>query len=89
MSIALPRGNTRHAAYNFSQSKTLQQAVKEYRVRYGRNPPKGFDVWFEWAQKNNVQIVDEVSLHYTGRARSDATVRPNRRRYPVLPRMVS
>lgn len=27
------------------QSRTLEQAVKEYRRRYGRNPPKGFDDW--------------------------------------------
>ena len=27
------------------QSKTLQEAVAEYKVRYQRNPPKGFDIW--------------------------------------------
>lgn len=27
------------------QSTTLQQAVKEYRRRYQRSPPKGFDLW--------------------------------------------
>jgi len=27
------------------QSKTLKQAVKEYRRRYKRAPPKHFDVW--------------------------------------------
>jgi len=26
-------------------SKTLEQAVKEYRRRYNRFPPKGFDLW--------------------------------------------
>jgi len=26
-------------------SKTMPEAVKEYRRRYGRNPPKGFDLW--------------------------------------------
>ena len=27
------------------QSKTLPEAVREYRRRYGRAPPKGFDKW--------------------------------------------
>ena len=27
------------------QSKTLKQAVNEYKRRYKRSPPKGFDVW--------------------------------------------
>ena len=26
-------------------SRTLEQAVREYKRRYKRNPPKGFDVW--------------------------------------------
>lgn len=28
-----------------NQSKTLEQAVKEYKRRYHRNPPKGFEKW--------------------------------------------
>lgn len=27
------------------QSKTLPEAVAEYKRRYNRNPPKGFDDW--------------------------------------------
>lgn len=27
------------------QSKTLEQAVREYKRRHKRNPPKGFDKW--------------------------------------------
>ena len=27
-------------------SKTLDEAVAEYRRRYGRAPPKGFDIWY-------------------------------------------
>ena len=41
------------------QSKTLEQAVAEYKRRYGRNPPKGFDGWFAWAVKNDVKMIDE------------------------------
>lgn len=28
------------------QSKTLEDAVKQYRLRYGKHPPKGFDRWW-------------------------------------------
>jgi hypothetical protein len=27
------------------RSKTLEEAVEEYKRRYGRNPPRGFDHW--------------------------------------------
>ncbi|KAG8954787.1 capsule-associated protein CAP1 [Tulasnella sp. 419] len=41
------------------QSKTLKQASAEYRRRYKRDPPKGFDDWWKFAQDNNVKIIDE------------------------------
>lgn len=41
------------------QSKTLKAAVVEYRRRYGIAPPPHFDKWFAFAQKNEVQLVDE------------------------------
>ncbi|KAF5350516.1 hypothetical protein D9756_008536 [Leucocoprinus leucothites] len=41
------------------QSKTLKDAVEEYRKRYNRSPPKGFDEWWAFAQENNVKMVDE------------------------------
>ena len=27
------------------QSQTVEEAAKEYRRRYLRNPPRGFDAW--------------------------------------------
>ncbi|KAF8965814.1 capsular associated protein [Flammula alnicola] len=42
-----------------SQSATLRSAVAEYRRRYRRAPPKGFDEWWSFAQKYNVKMVDE------------------------------
>lgn len=33
-------------AKNAKASKTLLHAVLEYKRRYGRSPPKGFDVWY-------------------------------------------
>ncbi|KDR66413.1 hypothetical protein GALMADRAFT_259158 [Galerina marginata CBS 339.88] len=41
------------------QSKTLKAAVAEYRRRYRRAPPKGFDDWWKFAQKHDVKMVDE------------------------------
>lgn len=41
------------------QSKSLSAAVTEYNRRYGRNPPKGFDEWYEFAVANGATIIDE------------------------------
>ncbi|KAF5344604.1 hypothetical protein D9758_013894 [Tetrapyrgos nigripes] len=41
------------------QSRTLKDAVVEYRSRYGRLPPKGFEKWFEMAMEKNVVMIDE------------------------------
>jgi hypothetical protein len=41
------------------QSISLKKAVAEYKRRYNRNPPKGFDEWWDFAVKNNVKIIDE------------------------------
>ena len=43
------------------QSKTLPQAVAEYRRRFGRDPPKGFDDWWKFIQDNGVLMVDEYN----------------------------
>lgn len=41
------------------QSKTLEDAVKEYKRRYRRAPPKGFEAWWAFCQKYEVKMVDE------------------------------
>jgi len=41
------------------QSHSLRGAVAEYKRRYGRNPPKGFDAWWRFVQENKMKIVDE------------------------------
>ncbi|OJA14308.1 hypothetical protein AZE42_01569 [Rhizopogon vesiculosus] len=41
------------------QSKTLRNAVVEYRRRYGREPPKGFGDWWKFAQENHFKLLDE------------------------------
>ena len=41
------------------QSRTLVDAVAEYKRRYGRDPPKGFDEWFKYALEKDVKIIDD------------------------------
>ena len=41
------------------QSKTLGEAVQEYRRRNGIAPPPHFDKWFEFATRNGVVLIDE------------------------------
>ena len=41
------------------QSKTLEEAVAEYKRRYKRAPPPHFDTWFKMAQASDMVLVDE------------------------------
>lgn len=41
------------------QSRTLREAVAEYRRRYELPPPPNFDKWWAFAKSKNVQLVDE------------------------------
>ena len=45
-------------------SKTLDEAVKEYKRRYNRPPPRGFDGWWAYVQEHNVQLPDEYDSIY-------------------------
>ncbi|KAF2433204.1 putative capsule-associated protein CAP1 [Tothia fuscella] len=48
------------------QSKSLEQAVTEYRRRYGISPPPNFDVWYEFAKRKNVKLIDDYdAIHET------------------------
>lgn len=44
------------------QSKSLDQAIREYRRRNGIAPPPHFDKWFEFAQRRNVVMIDEFDM---------------------------
>ena len=46
------------------QSKTLSEAVKEYKRRYLIPPPPNFDRWYEFAKKRDVQLIDEFDTIY-------------------------
>ncbi|KAF5685114.1 capsule-associated [Fusarium denticulatum] len=42
-----------------NQSQTYPAAVKEYKQRYGLDPPPGFEAWFLYALKHNSPIIDQ------------------------------
>ncbi|KAF4876539.1 Beta-1,2-xylosyltransferase 1 [Colletotrichum siamense] len=44
-----------------NQSRTLDEAVRNYRVRYGMPPPPKFDKWFEYAMENGSPIIDDFT----------------------------
>ncbi|KAK2048977.1 hypothetical protein LZ31DRAFT_376944 [Colletotrichum somersetense] len=44
-----------------NQSRTLEDAVGEYRRRYGLAPPPNFDKWFEYAVANGSPIMDDFT----------------------------
>ncbi|KAL4911241.1 hypothetical protein BDW74DRAFT_164799 [Aspergillus multicolor] len=46
------------------QSRTLSDAIKEYRRRYNMNPPSHFDKWFKFAQSKGVELIDEYDTIY-------------------------
>ena len=54
-------GSQQHDAYfNATQlSHTLSATVERYKERYGRHPPPGFDVWWEYATNRSTLILDE------------------------------
>ncbi|KAI0866744.1 hypothetical protein F4860DRAFT_454891 [Xylaria cubensis] len=52
------------AATKARQSKNLEQAIEEYRRRYGIPPPPNFNKWFEFAQAKGVQLIDEFDMVY-------------------------
>lgn len=44
------------------QSKNLHGARREYKRRYQRNPPEGFDKWYHYAVKHNSLIIDDFGV---------------------------
>lgn len=41
------------------QSKSLEEAVEEYKTRWNRNPPLGFDQWWQFISDRSVLLPDE------------------------------
>jgi hypothetical protein len=57
--ILMAAGELKWQSMLRGQSRTLRAAVKEYKARYGMNPPDGFDLWFQYAKEQNVVLIDE------------------------------
>ncbi|WWD18593.1 hypothetical protein CI109_103046 [Kwoniella shandongensis] len=57
--LLLDLGEKRWEELLSRQSRTLSEAVREYTRRYGRRPPKGFDVWWDFAMQHNLVLPDE------------------------------
>jgi hypothetical protein len=57
--LLLALGEKRWEGLLANQSRTLPQAVKEYRRRYGRPPPRGFDIWWDFAMTHHLVLPDE------------------------------
>ncbi|KAJ6494082.1 glycosyl transferase family 90-domain-containing protein [Mycena vitilis] len=55
----IARAETAWAAKLAGASTTLRQAVSEYTRRYGRAPPRGFDLWWAYASAHDVPLPDE------------------------------
>jgi hypothetical protein len=55
----IERGESLWNAKLARQSRTIEQAVLEYKKRYLRDPPLGFDKWWNYTVKHNVQLRDE------------------------------
>ncbi|KAG6896300.1 hypothetical protein C0992_009253 [Termitomyces sp. T32_za158] len=45
-------------------SRTLEEAVSEYKRRYRRDPPLGFDDWWDFAQEMENRLPDEYDTIY-------------------------
>lgn len=49
---------------NATQSRSLEDAVTQYRQRYMRIPPPGFDIWYEYATNRSSLIIDNYDQIY-------------------------
>jgi hypothetical protein len=84
----IEESRARFSAMIERQSKTLEQAVAEYRRRYNMDPPPGFETWFEFAKTQNSFLIDEFDSIYESFSPywqfSAATLRKNMRQASKL-----
>ena len=57
--LLVKKAKTKHVNMLKRQSKTLEEAITEYKRRYSREPPPGFDNWYKAAVDANVPVIDE------------------------------
>ena len=58
--------NVHHENYlqTLGNTSSLADTVTRYQQRYNRNPPPGFDIWFEFAKNRSVLVLDEFDQIY-------------------------
>ncbi|KAJ5542538.1 hypothetical protein N7535_004960 [Penicillium sp. DV-2018c] len=65
--LLIHNGSLHHDSYlaQASSSRTLQDAVSEYRRRYKQHPPPGFDQWYQYATDRSSVIIDDFDqIHH-------------------------
>ncbi|KAJ5838619.1 uncharacterized protein N7525_003807 [Penicillium rubens] len=62
----ISNGQIQHHNYvaQAAKSKTLGDAVTEYRRRYNQHPPPGFDEWYRYATSRSSAIIDDFDQIY-------------------------
>lgn len=60
----ITEAEARYTAMKARQSKSLPDAITEYRRRYSMNPPPNFDRWYEYAKNRNSVLIDEYDTIY-------------------------
>ena len=58
--ILVRQSNIHYQKLLDQQNKTLQQVISGYRSKYHRDPPQGFDVWFNLTRSNNCIFIDDT-----------------------------
>ncbi|KAK6499833.1 F-actin-capping protein subunit beta [Arthrobotrys musiformis] len=53
---------TEYRAFLNRQSGTYSDAVKNYKKRYNRSPPPGFEKWFQYAQSKGALVIDDYDV---------------------------
>ena len=62
IAIIASEARQRYEKRTLDQSTTLTEATAEYKRRYKRSPPPGFNTWFNMTQANDVILTDEFDL---------------------------
>ncbi|KAK2867824.1 hypothetical protein FQN49_003432 [Arthroderma sp. PD_2] len=60
INVLMTNARQEHAQWlaEAKHSSNLQEAVSEYKERYGLLPPPGFDIWYEYATNRSSLIID-------------------------------
>ena len=57
--VLVAKGEAQWRTLRARQSKNLGEAVEEYQRRYGRKPPRGFDIWWRAVEEHKTVMPDE------------------------------